>query len=68
MKQSKFGEEQRAIALRLGEFGAPVGDVSRQSGISEATFSARKKKYANLGVAEFNQLKVTEEEPDRFKG
>lgn len=41
MKKSRFTEEQIAHALRLAEGGAPVVDVCRQIGISEATFSIR---------------------------
>ncbi|MBU6439907.1 MAG: transposase [Betaproteobacteria bacterium] len=37
MKTGKFTEEQVADALRLSESGAPVSDVCRQLGISEAS-------------------------------
>jgi putative transposase len=52
MKRSRFTEEQIAYALRLAESGAPVVDVCRQIGVSEATFYAWKKKYADFGVSE----------------
>lgn len=51
MKWSKFSEEQIAYALRQADAGTSVGGVSRQLGVSEATFYAWKKKYAHLGVA-----------------
>jgi putative transposase len=38
MKKSKFTEEQIAYGLRQVEGGAPVPDVCRQLGVSEATF------------------------------
>jgi len=38
MKKSKFSEEQVAYILRQVEQGAPVADVCRQMGVSEATF------------------------------
>ena len=37
MKQRKFSEEQIATALRQIDAGAPVLDVTRRLGISEAT-------------------------------
>jgi hypothetical protein len=49
MKLSRLSEEQAAYALRQVEVGAPVGDVCRQPGVSEATFYAWKKKYAHQG-------------------
>lgn len=55
MKRSKFSEEQVACALRHVETGAPVGDVCRQLGVSEATFYAWKKKCAHLGVSELRR-------------
>jgi len=38
MKKSKFTEEQIAYGLRQVEGGAPVPDVCRQLGVSEAIF------------------------------
>jgi hypothetical protein len=39
MKKSTFSEQQNAYASRQAEGGTPVGDVCRQLGVSEATFS-----------------------------
>jgi transposase len=55
MKKSKFTEEQIAYVLRQVEGGAPVPDVCRQMGVSEATFYIWKKKYAHLGVSELGR-------------
>jgi putative transposase len=67
MKKSRFTEEQVIYAQRLAESGTLVTDVSRQMGISEATFYVWKKKYASLGVAELRQLRQLQEENGRLK-
>jgi putative transposase len=67
MKQSKFTEEQIAYALRQVESGAPVADVCRQVGVSEATFYLWKKKFAHLGVSELRRLRQLEDENRRLK-
>ena len=38
MKKSKFTGEQIAFSLRQAEVGAPVAEVCRKMGISEATY------------------------------
>ena len=67
MKRSRFSEEQIAFALRQAESGTPVADVSRQLGVSEATFYLWKKKYAHLGVSELRRLRQVEDENRRLK-
>lgn len=56
MKGSRFSDEQIAYVLRQVESGAAVAHVCRQLGISEATFSVWKKRYAHLGVTELRAL------------
>ena len=67
MKRSKFSEEQIAYAIRQAEGGTPASDLSRQLGISEATFYLWKKKYAHLGVNELRRLRQVEDENRRLK-
>jgi transposase len=38
MKKSKFSEEQIVVALRQVDAGAPIPEVTRRLGISEATY------------------------------
>ena len=67
MKKSRFTEEQITYALRLADGGAPVVDVCRQLGVSEATFYTWKKKYADFGVSELRRLKQLEDENARLR-
>jgi putative transposase len=67
MKKSKFSEEQIAYALRQADGGAPVGDVCRQLGVSEATFYVWKKKYSNIGVSELRETRQLRDENARLK-
>ena len=57
MKKSRFSEEQIAYAGPA----APVGDVCRQVGVSEATWYLWKKKFAHLGVSELRRLRQRSE-------
>ena len=48
MKTSKFSDAQKAFILRQGADGAPVADICRKAGISQATYFNWKKKYEGL--------------------
>ncbi len=67
MKRSQFSEELIAYALRQVESGTAVADVRRQFGVSEATFSIWKKKYAHLGLSELRRLRQLEDENNQLK-
>jgi putative transposase len=57
-----------ACALRLAGGAAPVLDVCRQIGISEATFYYTwTKKYADLRVSELRRLEMLEDENARLR-
>jgi len=62
MKRSKFSEEQIVYAIRQAESGTPVGDLSRQLGVSDATFYAWRKQYVHLDVGGLRRLRQLEEE------
>jgi putative transposase len=53
MKKSQFSEGQIATALRQVDAGAPIPEVTRSLGISEATYYVWRKKYGQMAVAEW---------------
>jgi len=67
MKRSKFTDQQIAFALRQAEEGAPVAEVCRKMGISEATFYVWKKKFGGLMPSEVRRLRHLQEENQRLK-
>ncbi|ONS51782.1 transposase [Burkholderia cenocepacia] len=67
VKKSKFTEEQIAYALKQAELGAPVAEVCRKMGISDATFYNWRTKYGGLSPSELRRLKQLEEENAKLK-
>jgi putative transposase len=67
MKKSKFTEKQIAFALKQAEGGAPVAEITRRLGITEATFYRWKQKYGGLLPSEVRNIKQLEEENFRLK-
>ena len=67
MKKSKFSEEQIATALRQVDAGAPIPEVTRALGISEATYYVWRKKYGQMARAEIRRLRQLEEENHKLK-
>lgn len=67
MKASKFTDAQKAFVIKQGEEGAPVAEVCRKAGISQATYFNWKKKYAGLLPTEMRRLRDLEEENGRLK-
>jgi putative transposase len=67
MPKKRFTDEQIAFALRQADGGAPVGEICRKMGVSEATFHRWKKVYAGMGVAEIRRLKQLEDENGKLK-
>ena len=67
MKKSKFSQEQIATALRHVDAGAPVLEVTRKLGISEATYYVWRKRYGQMAIAEIRRLRQLEDENNRLK-
>jgi len=66
-KASKFTEAQIAFVLKQAQDGAPVAEVCRKAGISDATFYNWRKKYAGLMPSEMKRLRQLEDENARLK-
>ena len=67
MKASKFTDAQKAFVIKQGEEGAPVAEICRKAGISQATYFNWKKKYAGLLPTEMRRLRELEDENGRLK-
>lgn len=67
MKASKLTDAQKAFVIKQCEEGAPVAEVCRKAGISQATYFNWKKNYAGLLPSEIRRLRELEEENGRLK-
>jgi putative transposase len=67
MKRGKFTEQQIVSALKKQESGMAVKDISRELGISEATFYNWKAKYGGMAVSDVAKMKSLESELSEYK-
>ena len=67
MKASKFSDAQKAFILKQGADGAPVAEICRRAGISQATYFNWKKKYDGLLPTEMRRLKQLEDENGKLR-
>lgn len=67
MKKTRFTETQIVAAIKKQESGVSVKDLSRELGISEATFYNWKAKYGGMEVNELKRVKDLEAELSQFK-
>ena len=67
MKASMFSGAQKAFIIKQGEESAPIAEICRKAGISQATYSKWKKKYAGLLPTEMKRLNLLEDENSRLK-
>jgi putative transposase len=67
MKRSRFTEEQVVKVVKAVEGGLPIKDAVRQFGVSRATISIWRKKYAGMEVSDAKKLRAVEDENRRLK-
>lgn len=67
MKKKRFTETQIVSILHQQEAGKSVKDISREHGISDATFYNWKAKYGGMQVSDVKRMKDLEEENARLK-
>lgn len=67
MKATRFSESQIVAILQQQDRGQTVAQISREHGISEATFYTWKAKYGGMQTSEVKRLKDLEEENRRLK-
>ena len=67
MKKTRFRESQIVSILRQQEAGKSVKDISREHGISDATFYNWKAKYGGMQISDVKRIKDLEEENSRLK-
>ena len=67
MKQGRFSESQIVAILKQQDSGLTVTQISREHGVSEATFYNWKVKYGGMQVCEVKRLKDLEDENRRLK-
>jgi putative transposase len=67
MKKKRFTETQIVSILHQQEAGKSVKDISREHGISDATFYNWKAKYGGMELSDVKKMKDLEEENARLK-
>lgn len=67
MKATRFTESQIVAILKQQDNGQTVAQITREHGISEATFYNWRAKYGGMQVSEVKRLKDLEDENRRLK-
>ena len=67
MRKSKFSPQQIAKILKEFDHGKSVDQISREHGVSSATFYKWGSKYAGMNSKELKRLKELEQENSRLK-
>lgn len=67
MKKTKFTESQIVAAIKKQESGISVKEISRDLGISDATFYNWKARYGGMEVSDVKRMKDMEAELSQYK-
>lgn len=67
MKKTRFTESQIVAAIKRQETGVSTKEISRELGISDATFYNWKAKYGGMDVNEVKRSKDLEAELSQYK-
>ena len=67
MRKSQFNHTQIASILKEFEQGKSVDEISREHGVSKATFYKWRERYGGMEASELKRIKELEEENARLK-
>lgn len=67
MKKSKFTTTQVASILKEFDQGKTVDEISREHGVSRATFYKWRQRYGGMEASELKRVKELEEENSKLK-
>lgn len=67
MKRSKFNPTQIAKILKEFDLGKDVETISREHGVSKATFYKWRQRYGGMEASELKKVKQLEEENAKLK-
>ncbi len=67
MRKSRFTESQIVAIWKEGEAGVPVAELTRNHGISRATYFTWRSKYGGVSVNELKRMKELEAENAKLK-
>lgn len=67
MKKSRFSSTQIASILKEFDLGKDVETISREHGVSKATFYKWRQRYGGMEASELKKVKQLEEENAKLK-
>ena len=67
MKKSKFTESQIIKSIKENEAGRSVEEISRELGVTTATFYSWRKRYSGMESSQLKEFKSLQEENSKLK-